>query len=609
MNQEKRQIKNIRNFTIIAHVDHGKSTLADRLLMMCGAVSQREFQDQLLDNMSLERERGITIKAQTARLYYKHKGEDYVLNLIDTPGHSDFSYEVSRSLFACEISILLIDATKGVEAQTVSNFHKAKEAGHFILPVLNKVDLATADINRCFEDIDNLGLDIALIHEISAKTGNGIDKLIRSLIELCPCPTSNFNEPRALIIDSWYDKYLGVVTLVRIMDGKIRVNQQIKSHSNNREFSILKMGVFEPKIQPKEELSAGEIGFVVTQVKNSTEINVGDTFLELCSQALPIPGFKKTKPVVFCTFYPENPEDAGHVQESLKKYILNDSGFSFTIEHSDIYGMTFLCGFLGLLHLEIVKERLEREFNVFVVVTIPTVIYQVTLRNGEKIEVNNPNKFPEKNLIECMEEPEVICTIYTTKEVGKITSLCINRRAEAMEVSQKDDRFVILCRMPLAEIIVDFFDHLQSMSSGYASFEYEFLGYRKSELDKIMVIINGEVIKEFGLVVHESKARFIGKNLVEKLKEIIPRSQVAIKIQAAINHENNIIARSDISAFRKDVIAKCYGGDITRKKKLLEKQKKGKSGMENMSRNWILGRIPNNAIKDLLKFDLQIDDK
>jgi len=590
----------IRNFTIIAHVDHGKSTLADSILMLCGAISAREYKNQLLDSMSIERDRGITIKAQTVRLQWK----DHILNLIDTPGHSDFAYEVSRSLHACEISILLIDATKGVEAQTISNLKNAQQAGHFIIPVLNKIDLPTANINSCYEAIDNLGLDINMVHEVSAKTGAGVEKLLESIIRYGPCPKTTLNETRALIVDSWYDKYLGVVTLVRMIDGKITEGQKVKSCSNDKNFNVLKVGVFTPEPKQIKELSAGEIGYVVTQVKIATEIHVGDTFIGNLSSAPALEGFQKVKPVVFCTFYPENPEEADFVHDCLKKYVLNDSGFCFTVEHSDIYGMMFLCGFLGLLHLEIVKERLELEFEVFVVVTMPTVIYRVKLKTNDNIlEINNANKWPVQCDIEYMEEPEAFCTIYVGKELGKVSTLCVNRRAEEIDIKQIEERFIITCKIPLSEIIVDFFDELQSLTSGYASFEYTQCGFRQSTMDKIIILVNDEIIKEFGLIVHSSKAMAVGKNLVEKLKEIIPQAQIPIKIQAAVNSKTNIVARSTISPFRKDVTAGLYGGDITRKNKHLDRQKKGKSRMLSMSRSHILNRIPKNSIRDLLKIN------
>ena len=597
--------KNIRNFTIIAHVDHGKSTLADQMLIKCNAIAERDVKEQMLDTLPIEKKRGITIKAQSVRLNYEYKGENYTLNLIDTPGHSDFAYEVSRSLKACEISLLLIDATKGIQAQTLSTLNKAKESGHFIVPVLNKIDLPTADVNRCYEQIDNLGLNIDLICEISAKTGEGIDKLLSIIIEKTPCPVQPIdNKVRCLVFDSWYDKYLGVVTLVRIMSGTIKVGQNIQAVSNKKIFNVLKMGFFQPKKTETKEMQAGEIGFIVTQVKNSNEMKVGDTLIIPNSETPALEGFKQSQPKVFCIFYPETPEKAIYVHECLEKYVLNDSGFSFSIEHSDLYGMSFLCGFLGLLHLEIVKERLELEYEVFVTVTIPSVIYKLKMKNGEEFEINNPNKWPSKELIDKMYEPEVNCKIFTNDQIGPIMNLCINSRANDIILQQTEKVSTITCKVPLSEIILSFDEELKSRSSGYASFEYEICGYREGKLNKLIILVNGETIKEFGLITHESKAVSMAKSMAENLKNIIPRQQVAIKIQVAVDTPGNIIARTDISAYKKDVIAKCYGGDITRKKKLLEKQKSGKKNLKVQSKHWILSKIPNNAIKNLFKLNI-----
>jgi GTP-binding protein LepA len=596
-------IKNIRNFTIIAHINHGKSTLADRLLEFSGLVVDKE---QMLDSMSLERERGMTIKSQTCRFNWTYNNEKYTLNLIDTPGHVDFSYEVDKALESCNMSLFLIDASQGAEAQTVANLKKARKANHKIIPVLNKVDLPQSDINRCLEDLDRLGVDIDDVFQISAKSGAGVKELLNYVCAKGLAPQSESSQTRAFVIDSWYDKYLGVISLIKLIDGTMVTGQKLKACSNGKIFNALNVGIFNPKPFKTNILRAGEIGYVVTHVKNPTEIKIGDTLIDekdTVSQALP--GFKESKPVVFCNFYPDDSEKAAFIHESLKKYILNDSAFTFQVENSDIYGMIFLCGFLGLLHLEIVKERLKREHDVDVLPTIPSVIYKMKLKTGEHLDVYNPNDWPSKEKIDYVEEPMAQCKIFTGAEhVGKLTTLCVNRRAEEIDINTIDDRIVISCRMPLSEIIVDLCDQIQSLSSGFASFEYELSEYQKSDLSRLIILLNGEIIKEFGLITHVSKAKAVANKLAENLAEIIERSQVDIKIQVAENSSSNIIARSDKKAYRKDVIAKCYGGDITRKNKLLDKQKEGKSKMGTMSRHWILKRIPSNAIKQLLKMDI-----
>ncbi len=596
-------LNKIRNFSIIAHVDHGKSTLTDRILSICNAIPEREIKEQMLDSMDIERERGITIKAQTARLKYK----DFIFNLIDTPGHSDFSYEVSRALRACEFSILLIAATEGVEAQTISNYLKAVDAGHYVLPVLNKTDLPGANIEKCLEDINNLGLDISLVHSISAKTGTNVPELLDKIIELCPSPVSTIEETRALIIDSWYDKYLGVVTLVRIINGRIKTKQELQALSNGKRFAVLSVGVFTPKPQKIDCLQAGEIGFIVTQIKNSTEIAVGDTLTEVGSQVKPIEGFKKSIPLVFCTFFPENDDEALKTKESLEKYTLNDPAFSFEIESNDLYGLVFRCGFLGILHLDIVRERLERQFDINVTVTLPNVAYHVKFKDTNKIKIiKNANDWPTKDQIEYTEEPEVRCAIMTNNNeyIGRITNLCIDRRAENLNIDTIDGRTMITCKLPLAEIIINFNDKLQSITSGYSSMEYDLIGYRKSNLVKLLILINDKIFEEFSFITHESKARLIGKFFVDKLAEIIPRTHAKIKIQVAIGNIKDIIARRDLSAYKKDVLAKIKSnpGDISRKKKLLEKQKKGSKRHKELYD--IAGGVVKNAIKALLKFDM-----
>lgn len=591
------------NFTIIAHVDHGKSTLADSILMHCGNVTKREYKEQILDNMDLERERGITIKAQTVRLEWK----GYILNLIDTPGHSDFQYEVSRSLKACEVSLLLLDGTKGLEAQTLSNYYKAIDANHFIIPIINKIDLPNADINQCLEDISDLGLDLDMVQYISAKTGEGVEKLLDNIIKFSPKAPSDITKPlKALVVDSWYDKYFGVVTLIRIFEGKIRQGDVIRLYSNNKILNVLSLGIFTPVKKPVEELLAGQIGYVITQVKNTSEFFVGDTITSEKAKVEPLEGFKKPNNVVFCTFYPEDVTQCNNIVEALKKYQLNDSAFDFSIETSDLYGMAFHCGFLGLLHMEIVKERLEREFEVFLITSLPCVSYKVEYRSnsGVKTEIiRNVEKWPENIINE--EEPEVSVSIMVDTDcVGKVTNLCVGRRSVDLSIDAKTSnskRNTVNCKMPLSEIIVDFDDKLKSMTRGFYSFEYEIVGYRQTKLSRLLVLINDEVIKEFGLICHVDRSKHIANSLCTKLKNLIPRCQYKIKIQIAKDTEKNIIAREDISPYRKDVIAKCYGGDITRKKKLLEKQKKGKD--KRSEHHSVISTIPNNVLKQLLTFD------
>ncbi len=604
MNDSEKKIENIRNFAIIAHVDHGKSTLADRILQLCGAVEDRDFQNQLLDNLSIERERGITIKAQTVRLKYKYKGMDFLLNLIDTPGHSDFSYEVSRSLFAVENSLLLIDATKGSEAQTISNLGKAQACHHKVIPVLNKIDLPTANLEQCFCEIEELGLDISEIQEISAKSGIGVKELIEFLIDNGRCPVSTEDYTRALVIDSWYDNYLGVVTLIRVFDGQIKNNTKVRSFFNGRDFEIKNVGVFLPKHQYIDILNSGEIGFITTNVKNPSEFYIGDT-LYICENEKiePIPGFKRPLPLVFCTFYPLDNSQSSNVHEALRRYILNDSAFSFELENNETFGLAFRCGFLGLLHMEVVKERLFNEYGVEIIPTMPTVEYLVTLNNGTQEKIRNAMNWPSMEYIDFVEEPEALCKIWTNQKfIGSVSTLCMDRRVEDFDLEIKDEKVLINCRLPLNEIITDFQDKLQSITSGYSSFEYEITGYRQSQMSKLIILINDEVVNEFSMIVHQSSSMRLGNKLVEKLKEIIPRGQIKIKIQAALNSPKNIIARADISPFLKDVIAKCYGGDITRKKKLLEKQKKGKKEMYRAG-NSIVATIPSNAFQEIFKFD------
>lgn len=571
-------LKKIRNFTIIAHVDHGKSTLSDQILLNCNAVSQREFQPQMLDSMSLERERGITIKAQVATMYWKYNQEEYMLNLIDTPGHVDFNYEVSRSLMSCEISLLIIDATKGVEAQTVANFNKAKDIGHYIIPVINKIDMPNLDLDKCLLEIDKLGLDITKVKYISAKNNIGIKELIDEIILSGPCPQSSYIDPRAIVIDSWYDKYFGVIILIRMLDGIISKNSNVLLMSNNKQFNIMEVGHFTPKKEIKDSLQAGELGYIITNLKDPREVYIGETISN--GKAPALPGFQKPKPLVFCMFYPVYQDDGPKILDALTRYQLNDTGFVFECETSDVYGLVFRCGFLGLLHLDIVKERIFREFNLELTVTIPSVEYKIINKNNQVSFIKNPNEWPNASDILQVEELEVDATIYTKIDyIGPITTLCMSKRSVNLDVNVEEEKAILKFRIPLSEVIINFYDNLQQITSGYSSLTYEIIGYRTSDVGKLIILLNDEVVEEFSMIVAKEYAKGIATKIADQLAEIIPRKQVKIKIQVALDSTKNIMARQDISPVRKDVIAKCYGGDITRKKKLLENQKKGKKHM------------------------------
>ncbi len=592
----------IRNFSIIAHIDHGKSTLADRLLLRCGAVTEREFQDQMLDSMDIERERGITIKAQTVRLNYQAQdGRTYVLNLMDTPGHVDFAYEVSRSLAACEGSLLVVDASQGVEAQTLANAYHAIDANHEIIPVLNKIDLPSADADRVSQEIEDvIGIDTTDAVKVSAKTGIGIDDLLEAMVQRLPSPQGERNAPlKALLVDSWYDPYLGVVTLVRVKDGVLRKGMRIRMMSAGAAYDLDKVGVFTPKPRDVDELGPGEVGFIIAGIKTIADCKVGDTITDDRKPAGEmLAGFKPSVPVVFCGLFPADAAEFETLRESLAKLRLNDSSFHFEPESSAALGFGFRCGFLGLLHLEIVQERLEREFNLDLVTTAPSVVYKLRMTDGTETELHNPADYPDPMQIEIMQEPWIKATIITPDEhLGPILTLCQERRGVQVELTYAGARAMVVYRLPLNEVVFDFYDRLKSVTRGYASFDYEMAGYEEGELVKLTILVNGEPVDALSIIVHRSQAEYRGRMLCERLKDLIPRQLFKIAIQAAIG--GRVIARETISALRKDVLATCYGGDISRKKKLLEKQKKGKKRMRQVGDV----EIPQSAFIAALKMD------
>ena len=592
----------IRNFSIIAHIDHGKSTLADRLLLACGAVTEREFQDQMLDSMDIERERGITIKAQTVRLSYPAKdGKTYVLNLMDTPGHVDFAYEVSRSLAACEGSLLVVDASQGVEAQTLANAYHAIDANHEIIPVLNKIDLPSADPERVSREIEDVvGIDTSDAVKVSAKTGIGIDDLLEAMVKRLPPPKGDRDAPlKALLVDSWYDPYLGVVTLVRVQDGVLRKGMKIRMMAAAAAYDLDRVGVFKPKPTDVAELGPGEIGFIIAGIKTIADCKVGDTITDDRKPASEmLSGFKPSVPVVFCGLFPADAAEFETLRESLAKLRLNDSSFHFEAETSAALGFGFRCGFLGLLHLEIVQERLEREFNLDLVTTAPSVVYKVKMVDGTSMELHNPADYPDPMKIESMEEPWIKATIITPDEhLGSVLTLCQERRGQQIELTYAGTRAMAVYRLPLNEVVFDFYDRLKSMTRGYASFDYEMDGYEESELVKLSILVNAEPVDALSMIVHKNAAESRGRQLCERLKDLIPRQLFKIAIQAAIG--GRVIARETISPMRKDVLAKCYGGDISRKKKLLEKQKKGKKRMRQIGEV----EIPQSAFIAALKMD------
>ena len=578
-------LSHIRNFSIVAHIDHGKSTLADRLIQVCGGVEERDLKEQMLDNMDIERERGITIKAQTVRLKYDaDNGETYILNLMDTPGHVDFSYEVSRSLAACEGSLLVVDASQGVEAQTLANVYKAIDANHELIPVLNKIDLPAADTERVSAQIEDvIGLDASDALHVSAKSGIGIKETLEAIVQRLPAPTGNASEPlKAMLVDSWYDSYLGVITLIRVMDGEIRKGMKIKMMSTGAVHPVEQVGVFTPVKKKVDSLGPGEMGYIIAGIKQVADCNVGDTITEEkrpCVKMLP--GFNPSQPVVFCGLYPIDASDFEHLRDSLSKLRLNDASFEYEPETSTALGFGFRCGFLGMLHLEIIQERLEREYNLDLIMTAPSVVYNMHLVNGEMEELHNPTDMPDVTKIKFMEEPWITATIMVPDEyLGNVLALCTEKRGIQKELTYVGNRAMAVYELPLNEVVFDFYDRLKSCTKGYASFDYEMAEYRESPLVKVNILVNQEPVDALALIVHKDNADTRGRALCKRLKDLIPRQLFAIAIQAAIG--GKVIARETVSAMRKDVTSKCYGGDITRKRKLLEKQKAGKKKMRSI---------------------------
>ena len=590
---------NIRNFAIIAHIDHGKSTLADRLIQFCGGVSQREFREQLLDSMDIERERGITIKAQTVQLNYKYDNEDYKLNLIDTPGHVDFAYEVNRSLAACEGSILVVDSTQGVEAQTLANSYQAISNNHEIIPVLNKIDLPASNPDNVIKQIEDIiGIEAKDAIKISAKTGEGVEDLLNLLVTNLPPPKGIDENPlQVFVIDSWYDKYHGVITLVRVKNGILKVGQKIQMMSNKVCYEVEKVGVFTPKLKYVDRLTAGEIGFLTAGIKRVADCKIGDTLTEEkkpCDKALP--GFKPSQPVVFCGLFPYDSSQFNDFKDSLEKLSLNDSSFSYEQESSAALGQGFRCGFLGLLHMEVIRERLEREFNILLITTAPSVVYQVTYSNNKIKKIQNPIEFPDLSLIKKMEEPWIISTIIVPQNyLGSVFELCESRRGEQIEHNFIGKTAVVKYKLPLSETIIDFYDRLKSITKGYASFDYQIEGYKESKLIKLNFLVNQEIVEPLSIIVHASHAKQRGRDICKRLKEVLPRQQYKLPIQAAIG--GKIIARETVPAFRKDVTGSLYGGDRTRKDKLLKKQKKGKQRLKQFGKI----DIPQSAFLEALK--------
>ena len=594
--------ENIRNFSIIAHIDHGKSTLADRILEVTGAITEREKQDQLLDSMDLERERGITIKLNTVQLKYNYKNQDYILHLIDTPGHVDFTYEVSRSLAACEGAILVVDAAQGIEAQTLANLYLAMENDLTIIPVINKIDLPNADPEKVKKELMNtLGFNEDEIVLTSAKNGIGIKELVETVIEKVPAPTGNKDDKlQALIFDSYFDAYRGIVALVRIVNGKIKVGDKIKMMATNATYDVVELCTHTPKENKVKELVTGEVGMVVASIKNIEDVKVGDTITLVDNEALePVPGYKPMKPMVFCGLYPLESSKFPDLREALDKLKLNDASLEYQPETSKALGFGFRCGFLGLLHMEIIEERIEREFGIDLIATSPSVIYEVTLTNGDIINVDSPVKLPDRQKIADIKEPYIKTNIFVPSEyIGAIMELCQNKRGNYVSMEYLDQtRVNIHYEIPLSEIVYDFFDKLKSTTKGYASFDYELIGYKSSKLVKMDILLNGEIVDALSVIVHKDFAYNRGKAIVENLRKLIPRQQFEVPIQAVIG--TKAIARADIKAVRKNVLAKCYGGDVSRKRKLLEKQKEGKKRMKMIGSV----EIPQEAFLSVLSMD------
>ena len=592
----------IRNFSIVAHIDHGKSTLSDRLIQLTGGLAEREMKEQVLDSMDIERERGITIKAQTVRLEYKARdGLDYVLNLIDTPGHVDFAYEVSRSLAACEGSLLVVDASQGVEAQTLANVYQAIDNNHEIVPVLNKIDLPAAEPDRIRQQIEDvIGLDASDAVLVSAKSGLGVPDVLEAIVTRLPAPKGDANAPlKALLVDAWYDAYLGVVVLVRVFDGRLRVGQKIKTLQTQSVYQVDRIGVFRPKQTEIDELGPGEIGFITAQIKDVADAAVGDTLTdEKKPTAHALPGFREVQPVVFCGLFPVDAADFEDLRAAVGRLRLNDASFTYEMETSAALGFGFRCGFLGLLHLEIIQERLSREFNLDLIATAPSVIYRIHLTNGEMTELHNPADLPDPVKIEHIEEPWIKATIFTPDDyLGGVIKLCQDRRGEQRELSYVGSRAMVVYDLPLNEVVFDFYDRLKSISKGYASFDYSIEGYRQGDLVKLNILVNAEPVDALSMLVHRGRAEARGRSMVEKMKELIPPHLFQIPIQAAIG--GKIIARETVRALRKDVTAKCYGGDLSRKRKLLDKQKEGKKRMRQFGKV----EIPQEAFIAALKMD------
>jgi GTP-binding protein LepA len=597
------ETKFIRNFSIIAHIDHGKSTLADRIIQQTNSASDREMSDRLLDNMDLEKERGITIKAQTVRLTYKAKdGNDYYLNLIDTPGHVDFTYEVSRSLASCEGAMLIVDASQGVEAQTLANVYMAIENELEILPVLNKIDLPHADVEKVAKEIEDIiGIDASEAPQVSAKSGLGVDDLLEEIVKHIPPPTGSCDSAlQALIFDSWFDPYRGVIVLVRVMEGKIKVKDKVYFKNSEREYEVIKLAINSPFYNEVKDLGAGEVGMIICGIKTIRDIKVGDTVVHSKSKDTPsLAGYNEIKPMVFCGVFPVQSDEYESLKDALEKLALNDSSFTYEPETSTALGFGFRCGFLGLLHMSIIQERLEREFDLYLISTAPSCNYVVETTTGEKIEIDNPSELPEVGLIESIAEPYVEIAIHVPNEyVGKIIKLCEDRRGIQKDLKYiTEDRVQITYELPLSEMVFDFYDHLKSMTKGYASMDYEFIGYQVSNLCKLDILINGEPVDALSIICHKDNSYYKGRDLTQKLQKIITRQQFDIAIQASIGAK--IIARETVKALRKNVLAKCYGGDISRKRKLLEKQKRGKKRMKMVGNV----EIPQEAFLAVLKVE------
>jgi len=595
-----RELSSIRNFSIVAHIDHGKSTLADRLIQFCGGLSDREMKEQVLDSMELERERGITIKAQTVRLNFTSKnGKKYILNIMDTPGHVDFSYEVSRSLAACESSLLIVDSTQGVEAQTLANAYQAINNNHEILPVLNKADLPSSEPEKIKNQIEDvLGIDTSDASLVSAKTGQGVKELLENIITKLPSPQGNLDKPlKCMLVDSWYDSYLGVVVLVRVIHGQLKKNQKIRFMAAGATHTIDRVGVFSPKPTEVDILGPGEIGFINSGIKSVSDCKVGDTITEEKNPTKePLPGFKPSQPVVFCGMFPVDSDDYEHLRDSMVKLALNDSSFSYEPEVSPALGYGFRCGFLGLLHLEIIRDRFELEFNLELVTTAPSVVYKINMNDGSNLDLHNPTDMPDPVKVNSIEEPWIKATIIVPDEfLGSVLDLCTSKRGIQINLNYTGTRAMVEYKLPLNEVVFDFYDRLKSITKGYASFDYEIVGYEVNDLVKVIIMINGDPVDALSLIVHRERSQQRGRALCERLKDLIPRQQFKVAIQAAIG--GKIIARETVASFRKDVTQKLYGGDVTRKNKLLDKQKKGKKRMKQFGKVDIPQKAFLNALK------------